>query len=70
MGLGGCRRLLHRDWTDVLMGVKMMETFCLHCYPTDLKEARIYITSHNGRVLDYKQDGDWIAVRYLCDKEL
>lgn len=48
----------------------LMQEFCLHCYPQDLTLAIEYVVSHKGRVLDYKQDGDWLSVRYLCDKEL
>lgn len=48
----------------------LMHEYLLHCYPQDLTEAIKYVVSRKGRVLDYKQDGDWLSVRYLCDKEL
>lgn len=50
--------------------ITTLQEYKLYCYATDRTQAEIYIRSHSGRVLDCKQDGDWITVTYLAEKEL
>lgn len=44
--------------------------YTLHSYACEEKEARIYIESHKGRVLECEESGDWITIKYLAEKEL